>query len=308
MINTNSQKSESDHIIFNNKIAMTTAIKVNLSLHVVGQRQDGYHLLDSLVVFCRAGDHITLEKANENKFFINGPYSNGLSPNNDNLILKAFHRFMQFCPQENISPVHICLEKNLPLASGVGGGSGDAAAVLHGLKHLWNISISDQDMMAMACEIGADVPICLAALTNPNARLMQGIGEKISSLNDFPVLYLVLINPKIEISTPAVFQALKQKSNQALNLKRENYKNSDDLLQFLKQSRNDLFKPALSIEPHLQDVLEVLNKNNALFSRMSGSGATCFGIFKDPITAMAAAHSIKYEFPHWYVCATKTEG
>lgn len=292
-------------------ICVTTQIKVNLALHVTGQRENGYHELDSLVAFCHSGDQISLKIFDKDALTIDGLYGAGLDTGQGNLICQALDKLRLFYLEKyqgQLPFISMNLTKNLPLASGIGGGSGDAAAVIYGLNQLCKLNLNKKEQLSLALQLGADVPICLSALYDSSARVMQGIGEKMTPLHHFPKLHLVLVNPGVALSTPAVFNALMQKNNASLHLNAENYKNKNALLCFLKQSRNDLLGPALTMAPQINDVLRTLDKYGAEFSRMSGSGATCFGIFENKESAQKAALSIKEVFPNWYVSATQTEG
>lgn len=255
--------------------------KVNLALHVTGQRADGYHLLDSLVVFCDVGDLVTLTPG-PLSLHLTGPFAPGLVAEADNLCLRA----ARLAGHE----ARITLEKNLPVASGIGGGSADAAAVLRALDA----------RPAHPETLGADVPVCLAG----TPCRMQGVGEIITPLPALAPLHLVLVNPGAALSTPEVFRALSRRDNPPLPDVLPDLRNADTLLRFLTDCRNDLQAPAIARLPVIADCLAALKRAGARLARMSGSGATCFGLFADPQDAARAARDMAAQHPDWWVVAT----
>ncbi|GHC66086.1 4-(cytidine 5'-diphospho)-2-C-methyl-D-erythritol kinase [Neogemmobacter tilapiae] len=266
--------------------------KINLCLHVTGQRADGYHLLDSLVVFARdAGDWINVEPGDNLSLTVTGPRGAGLSAGDDNLVLRAARRFA--------SPkgARITLEKHLPTASGIGGGSSDAAATLRALSRLWAMPLPE---VADVLKLGADVPVCL----NPSALRMQGVGEGLTAVN-LPPVWAVLANPGVAIPTPQVFAKLTQKANAPLPDTLPPLPDAAALAQFLAATRNDLQAPAIALAPVIAEALQALAAQpKALIARMSGSGATCFGLFPDPSAATAAAKQLSQSHPDWWIAPT----
>jgi 4-diphosphocytidyl-2-C-methyl-D-erythritol kinase len=279
--------------------------KINLALHVTGQRADGYHLLDTLVTFADAGDRLTFAAADTDGFGVSGPFASALpvdaTPKTGNLVLRA--RDALRATAGIATPVHIHLEKNLPIASGIGGGSADAAATLRGLKRLWHLDIADATLQHIALGLGADVPMCLAS----RPLLARGIGEDIFLLDAFPSLHLLLVNPKIEVSTPVIFKSLTQKTNPPLVVPADGA-SIEDWLSALVDARNDLQPPAEVIEGAIAEVLRLLSQTGPVFARMSGSGATCFGVYATAAAAGAGAAAIAAARPAWYVEATETVG
>ena len=283
--------------------------KINLALHVTGQRADGYHLLDSLVCFTEFGDQLSFSKAEQTNEIatleISGPFATGLSNGKDNLIIKAanalsnaFYKIGVFCP-----PVHIHLEKNLPLASGIGGGSADAAATLVMLKGFWGKDTS-VDLNKIAQSLGADVAMCL----NAQPKRVRGVGEKLS---DFPLnisLRILLVNPGMGLSTPDVFGALENKTNPPMALPHGVDKfDITSVVDMLTPLRNDLEKPARKLVPQIGDVLDnIANQQGCKLARMSGSGATCFGIFDSEENCELALVNIKQDKTHWWLKSTRT--
>ena len=265
--------------------------KINLCLHVTGQRGDGYHLLDSLVVFADIGDRITCAPAEGVGLTISGPEAAGLSSGEDNLVLRAARAF-----GGNLGAA-ITLDKHLPLASGIGGGSADAAATLLALARLWGVGLPDA---ARILALGADVPVCLRG----QPCRMQGVGEVLTPLTPLPAAHLVLVNPRVEVPTPAVFRALTRRDNAPLPRDLPRLKGLAELAAFLHMQRNDLEAPAIALAPVIATAKQALGAQPGChLARMSGSGATCFGLFDDPLTAAAAASALRAAHPGWWVAS-----
>lgn len=277
--------------------------KINLALHVVGQRQDGYHLLDTLVLFTKFGDKINLQEGDNDhplQLTMTGPFAQGLSVNEDNLVLKAA-RLLRAAAKENgseIKPVSITLEKNLPIASGIGGGSADAAATLLALVKFWELG-ETIDLFPIANALGADVSMCL----HSTPLRAQGIGEDISNLEMARPLHMILVNPGLPVSTPDIFRNLQSKNNAPIEL--QNDRVFPDLTD-IKNMRNDLELPAIEVEPKISEVLSEIKSRGSMLVRMSGSGATCFGVFEDEKSANAACDAINHKRLNWWCVATST--
>lgn len=264
--------------------------KVNLALHVTGRRADGYHLLDSLVVFADLGDRIRVEAAERLSLSVTGPRAAGVPADATNLVWRA---------AEALGPgrgARITLEKHLPAAAGIGGGSSDAAAALRALATLWDVALPRAaDVLAL----GADVPVCLDA----RAARMGGIGERLDPVPALPEAGLVLVNPGTGVSTPAVFKALAQRNNPPLPDPGP-WADAAALAAWLRQTRNDLEAPARALVPEIGAVLGAISTApGCLLARMSGSGATCFGLFADRASAARAAQAIGGQNPGWWVKA-----
>lgn len=275
--------------------------KINLSLHVTGQREDGYHLLDSLVVFCGIADRLYATRSGVFSLTLEGPFGQHIPGDFDNLVLRAARMFTQS------REVAFTLEKHLPPASGIGGGSADAAAAIRAMLRLLHVeadpdhtdAVFDGLDRAAVLGLGADVPVCL--FSQP-AR-MRGIGNEISMI-DCPRGWITLVNPRVEVPTPQVFKALKSKTNPAMPAVLPEWPNATALAHWLHSQRNDLQAPAQEIAPVIGTVLEVLaQQQGALISRMSGSGATCFALFADEPSARAAAANIGQSHPEWWSAA-----
>lgn len=256
--------------------------KLNLSLHVTGRRPDGYHLLDSLVAFATVGDVVSLADG-PLSLTIDGPFAAGLPVADDNLCLRAARLAG--------GQAAIRLTKNLPVASGIGGGSADAAAVLRAFAR------QGLPMPDAPERLGADVTACLAGYP---AR-MRGTGEVLDTVPAIPPLPLVLVNPGVAVPTPAVFAALNHRNNPPMP--DPDWQDAGGLIAFLSHCRNDLEPPARRLFPVIGDVLAALTASGARLARMSGSGATCFGIFDSTDQAAQAADALVR--PGWWVCPTE---
>lgn len=273
--------------------------KINLALHITGRRLDGYHLIESFVVFTRFGDRLTVAPADEDSLVVSGRYAATVPIDDANLVLKARDALRRATGPENAPPVAISLEKNLPVASGVGGGSSDAAATLRDLARLW--TIGDVDLAVLGLPLGADVPMCLAA----TPLVARGTGGELTPVADFPALGLVLVNPGVPVATADVFAALEKRENAPLPpLPRRIDFHS--LRNWLESTRNDLEPAARRIEPAIGAAIKALEKAGAGFARMSGSGATCFGLFETGNVAKRAAVSLRERHPDWFVAATRS--
>lgn len=279
-------------------LAELAPAKINLALHVTGRRADGYHLLESLVVFAELGDRITVAASAEDSFLVVGPFAGDVPLDSGNLVLRARDALRSAFPESTTQPVSIALEKKLPVASGIGGGSSDAAATMRALKRLWRIPTDVAALGRLALPLGADLPMCLAG----HPLVARGIGEELDPVSHFPALPMVLVNPGIAVETPKVFRALASRDNSAL----APLDSADTVLDWLAMSRNDLEPAAISIEPSIAEVLAALRGSGAAFARMSGSGATCFGIFDSAAAAERAAATIANEHAKWFSAATTT--
>ncbi|WP_028093297.1 4-(cytidine 5'-diphospho)-2-C-methyl-D-erythritol kinase [Pseudodonghicola xiamenensis] len=263
-------------------IELAAPVKINLTLHVTGRRPDGYHLLDSLVVFASLGDRLWVEPAEEMALQLSGPFSRGVPADGRNLVWRAAELAGQV--------LRIRLEKNLPHGAGIGGGSADAAAILRAF-----------DAPQRAIELGADVPVCLSS----RPQRMQGIGDRLSRAETVPALPLVLANPGVSLPTPAVFKALSEPENNDMG-ELPAWPDRDGFLDWLGAQRNDLERPARGLAPVIGDVLAALSGAGAGLARMSGSGASCFGLFPSEAAAEAAADRISRAHPGWWVRSAVT--
>ncbi|OWU86687.1 4-diphosphocytidyl-2C-methyl-D-erythritol kinase [Oceanicola sp. 22II-s10i] len=260
---------------------------MNLALHVTGRRGDGYHLLDSLVAFADVGDALTVALADRSSLTLTGPRAAGVPDGPSNLCLKAAAFFG--------AEAAIALDKHLPAEAGIGGGSSDAAAVLRALARLTGRAVPPG-----AEALGADVPVCLPA----RAARMRGIGEVVEPLGDWPAIPAVLVNPGVPVPTPRVFAALDRRDNPPIPDPMPVPANARDAVALLARLRNDLEPPAIAVAPAIADCLSALSaRPGCALARMSGSGATCVGLFPEggadeAAAAIAAAH------PEWWVVPT----
>jgi len=279
--------------------------KINLALHVTGQRADGYHLIESLVVFTELGDQVSADLADADLFDLVGPEAGALSrlSADDNLVTRARDALRQAAHAAgHAAPaVQIRLNKRLPVASGIGGGSADAAAALRLLGQLWNFQPTADVLSEIALGLGADVPMCLVS----RPLIASGIGEKIDPLKIRFSLDVVIVNPRIGVSTPAVFSALQSRQNPRLPLP-GHVDDRGALAAFLAATRNDLEVPARQMVPQISACLAAFDDTGASFVRMSGSGASCFGFYDNTQAAHAAAAAISAARPDWFVAATRT--
>lgn len=269
--------------------------KINLTLHVTGQRPDGYHMLDSLVVFAGVADHLTATPAPEISIKVTGPFAAGVPVDETNLIMRAAYTLRK--ARGVTKGATLTLEKNLPHAAGIGSGSSDAAAALVMLTKLWGVAPLDPaapDILAL----GADVPVSLAA---PAPMHMSGIGEVLAPVPALPRAALVLVRPPIDVPTPTVFKALKRKDGAPMEPLPEGL-DFEGFAAWLSRQRNDLLPPAAKANPEIADALAKLDAQpSVIASGMSGSGATCYGLVKDMAAARQVARLIQVWQMGWWV-------
>lgn len=254
--------------------------KINLTLHVTGQRPDGYHLLDSLVVFADIGDRLWVSPADDMRLEVSGPFADGVPTDSHNLVWRA--------ADAGGKQLQIHIEKNLPHGAGIGGGSADAAAVLR------MFGASEK-----ALSLGADVPVCLS----DKPQRMRGIGEDCRPVAGVPSLHMVLFNPAVHIKTPDVFRVLERRSSPGMGALPA-FGNDRAFLGWLAQQRNDLEPAACTISPRIKSAMAQLK--GAELVRMTGSGATCFAIYSGPGQAEQAAAQIRRDHPDWWVQKIRT--
>jgi 4-diphosphocytidyl-2-C-methyl-D-erythritol kinase len=259
--------------------------KVNLYLHLTGRRADGYHLLDSLAVFPAVGDWLRAVPAEALWLTVEGPFGAALGDAADNLVLRAA-RALRPC-----GGARITLEKHLPVASGIGGGSADAAAALRLLARVWGVPPAT---LPMALALGADVPVCLGG----RAARMGGVGEVLTPAPQLPACGMVLVNPGVSLATASVFRARQGGFSEAAVLP-GSWPDAAAMARGLAALRNDLEPAAIALQPVIGEVLAALaGVPGCLLARMSGSGATCFGLFADAAAAEAAARAVAR--PGWW--------
>jgi len=276
--------------------------KVNLSLVVLGRRSDGYHLLDSLVAFARFGDRVAFVPGQALALNVRGETAGQAGAPGDNLVLKAARGLA--AEISGLKLGRFTLDKRLPVAAGLGGGSSDAAAALRLLARANRIALDDPRLRRVARRIGADVPVCV----DPRPQRMRGIGEKLSAPLAIPPLAAVLVNPGVAVPTKDVFARLRLKPGGGR--KRADRASAlpgdfDGFVAYLAGQRNDLEPAAIALQPVIARVLAALRgESGCRLARMSGSGATCFGLFASSRAAAAAAHRLAAAHPRWWVKAT----
>jgi len=269
--------------------------KINLTLHVTGQRDDGYHLLDSLVAFADAGDQISAKSANDMTLTVTGPFAAGVPTDDSNLIMRAAHTLRRV--RGVIEGAHISVEKHLPHAAGIGGGSADAAATLKILADLWKVAPLDPDAPEVL-GLGADVPVCMKG---PAPTRMSGIGETLQAVTHLPDCAVVLVNPKVAVPTQKVFAGLASKTNPPMEALPDTL-DFDSFAEWLAAQRNDLQDPAIAVAPQVQTAIDKLSRVPAVaYAGMSGSGATCFGLVRNMADARHAARVIQVAEMGWWV-------
>ncbi|WP_370400548.1 4-(cytidine 5'-diphospho)-2-C-methyl-D-erythritol kinase [Sulfitobacter sp. JB4-11] len=285
------------------RVTVFAPAKVNLTLHVTGQREDGYHTLDSLIAFATVGDRLEVTPGNTLSLTCEGPEGQHVPADMENLIIKVARLF------DDITGAAFVLDKQLPVSSGIGGGSADAAAAFRALMSIRNGGAADDDdaaahdpgqtpFAARVLALGADIPACLLS----EVARMQGVGEKLTVIPDMKGFDAVLVNPRIGVSTPQVFAALENKSNPAMSDALPRFAGLHDFVLWLTEQRNDLQAPAIELVPQIRHVIAALEHDkDCLLARMSGSGATCFGVFSDGDAANAAAKRLSQANPDWWV-------
>lgn len=283
----------------------TAPAKINLALHVTGQRADGYHTLESLVAFADLGDELRLARAGADTLRIIGPFAGPLKADPDNLVTRALGAFRARWPEAAIPPLAVTLEKNLPVAAGLGGGSADAAAMLRALRTLSAVPVPDVDLFALADTLGADVPVCL--LSAP--VIMSGRGETLAPVPVLPPMHVVLVNPLRPVSTAQIFARLASKTNPPLPPLPDPLTRPAQLGLWLSETRNDLEPPAIALLPLIGQVLAgMAQARGCVLARMSGSGATVFGLFGTGAEAHQAAHELRALWPEFWVAAAALQG
>ncbi|NCT41544.1 MAG: 4-(cytidine 5'-diphospho)-2-C-methyl-D-erythritol kinase [Alphaproteobacteria bacterium] len=278
--------------------------KVNLYLHVTNKLRNGYHALDSLVMFADVGDEIEITRSDEFQFTIDGPLAHSLKgrdidagPQSGNLVVKAAWRLARLF--DRMPDVAVRLTKNLPLGAGIGGGSADAAAVIWGLCSIWDIARDDARVVDLLASLGADVPVCFAAMS---ARI-KGVGDVFEAVPALPELSCVLVHPGKPCGTVDVFQRYDGRFREMVALPKS-FGTYETLIMLLKRCNNDLRDGAISFVPEIDNVLQALTVQDGCdLARISGSGSCCFGLFADNALAQDAAQALQDDNPDWWVRA-----
>jgi len=269
--------------------------KINLFLHVGDKRADGFHPVQSLAVFPELGDVLRAEAADTLSLSVEGPFASSLTGESENLVLAAAKAL------GGKAAAKLTLTKHLPVASGIGGGSADAAAALRVLSSLWGLGLDEAKLCDIAAGLGSDVPVCVVS----EPRWMEGRGEILSPVTSLPHLPMLLVNPRAQVPTKDVFAALQSRSGVERKMPPDRFHDMADLLRFLDASKNDLEEPARRIQPLIGEVLTALSAlPGALFARMSGSGATCFALFPDDDSCARAAQLLSVAKTGWWIAPT----
>jgi 4-diphosphocytidyl-2-C-methyl-D-erythritol kinase len=274
--------------------------KVNLALHVTGRRDDGYHELESLVVFAGVADELVARPAKRDSLTVAGPFAAAAGSGDTNLVARAVAAFRARWPDHVQGGLAIELNKNLPVAAGLGGGSADAAAALRLMASLGEDEVSFADLSALAATVGADVPVCL--LSRPTE--VRGIGEILHPLRAFPKTHIVLVNPLVPVVTADVFRRLQSRQNPPLPALPSPMTRPAELGLWLTETRNDLEPPATALVPAIGELIaELAALDGCILSRMSGSGGTVFGLFASASRAHQAAHDLRERHREYWVAA-----
>ena len=285
----------------------TANAKINLSLSVMGKRPDGYHAVDSLVTFAALGDELSVSSSDELSLTYKGEFAENLTASlvakSDDLILKAAKALQK--ESGTSAGAALQLIKSVPLGAGLGGGSADAAACLRLLNSFWKLDWSLDALMTLGAHIGSDVPACVM---NAPCR-MTGRGERVTKIDTLPILFCVLVNPRMSVSTAEIFRKLNKPhiDMDALEATSEPlpiFANHDVLYNYLQNTGNDLLSSTIDTAPVIRSILDAINDSGADISAMTGSGSTCFGLFKDQVSARRAKEKLKDVFPDYWVEST----
>jgi 4-diphosphocytidyl-2-C-methyl-D-erythritol kinase len=281
-------------------IGIDAPAKVNLFLHITGRRSDGYHELESLVVFVDVADRLTLSVSNEFGLDVIGPFASAIDGlADDNLVLRSAKLVSQYATQP-IAPVHFKLVKNIPVAAGVGGGSSDAAAAVRALQEIWDLTLTDEVRSSILLQLGADTPVCHFGAT----AFVSGIGEIVGAFEITPPIHIVMVNPNAPVPTGPVFRAYAKRGQEFLDPILEEVPGDEleSLIGFLQRCENSLEGAAIENQPVVGRVLgAVSGTRDCLLVRMSGSGGTCFGLYATEGAASDAAKALKSEYSEWWV-------
>jgi 4-diphosphocytidyl-2-C-methyl-D-erythritol kinase len=274
--------------------------KVNLALHVIGRRPDGYHELESLIVFAGVADEIVARRARKDSLEVTGPFAAAAGSGDANLVSRAIAAFRDRWPAHAPFGLAVELHKNLPVAAGLGGGSADAAAALRLMARSGEGDVPMPALADIALTLGADVPACLAS----RPCEVRGVGEIVHRLKHFPPCHLVLVNPLVPVVTADVFRALERRANPPLPPLPEPLTRPAQLGIWLHETRNDLEETAIKLVPAIGELVEAIGKTDGcILARMTGSGGTVFGLFGSASRAHQVAHDLRERWPGYWVAA-----
>ena len=277
------------------RVTVHAPVKINLYLHITGRREDGYHEVDTLIAFTDFGDEIAAQASDTLKVSAEGAFADELPQGEDNLVVKAVEALRHEAGE--IRHAHVTLSKRIPLAAGVGGGSADAAAAMWAASRVWGLDTKDKvDLFKVGRPLGADVPACLYR----RPAFAAGIGQDLIAAPTLPEAGILLVNPGIKLSTPSVFRARSGGFSPDMSDPAATLDTVPRLVSFLEDRANDLTDAAIKLCPAVRDVLDTLERlPGCRMARMSGSGATCFGIFDDIDAARAAEQALDAP-DHWW--------
>lgn len=283
------------------RLTESAPAKINLALHVTGRRPDGYHSLEMLVAFAEIGDELEATAADKDSLSVTGPFAKALIGADGNLVLRALAAFRTRWPEALPQGVALTLRKNLPVAAGLGGGSADAAAALRLLAQSSAVPVAFAELLEIALPLGADVPMCLYS----RPAEVRGLGEIVLPLKDFPAVHAVLVNPLVPIATADVFRRLDRRDNPGLPDLADPLVRPAQLALWLSETRNDLEPAAIALLPQIAEMKSALTAaSGSILARMSGSGATVFGLFGSSAQAHQAAHDLRRRWPEFWVAAS----
>lgn len=271
--------------------------KINLALHITNKMENGFHQLETIVTFAEFADEINIQKNNEIKMKIIGEQAKNLD--GKNIIIKTAEMMKKYT--DSNQGAEIILDKKLPVASGMGGGSSNAAATIMALKELWGSNIGQAKIMEIAKKLGADVPMCIIG----KPLMAKGIGEKITLIENMPEFAIVAVNPQKKLESKKVFENLKKINNPPLE-KIPKTENMGEWIEWLKNCRNDMTDAASKLMPEIKKCLKIIESTEPKITRMTGAGATCFGLYTSIEDAQNAQEKIKMKHPNWWVKSGKT--
>lgn len=282
--------------------SVNTPIKINLALHVVGLLENNYHALESLVIFAPCGDKLSICSAQKDGLTILGRFAYQLAGDSNNLIIQARDKLRSTAKAlgYDCCPIDFILHKTIPVACGLGGGSGDAAAAIVLLNGLWRLNFPNEKLLDIAATIGADIPACLHYLLYGRALYMRGLGDKIEPIEVMPKFFVLLVNDVSHVPTKSIFDNLENKTNQGL-MPHPPFHDIRCLLTYLDHTRNDLYKSATIFHENIAIMHKAVVESGALFTTMSGSGATIVGIFNERMATMLAAAKLQNKHPDWFI-------
>lgn len=271
--------------------------KLNLYLHITGKKDNGYHLLDSMVMFAEdLYDEITLKESSSTSIQTKGPWASGID--SDNILSTTLEKFSQI---RSIPSFEITLTKNIPVGAGLGGGSGNAASLIRFLVQNHYPEMEEQEIINLCLSIGADVPACY----HSQKLYFNGIGEIITPVESTPPIYAVILFPNLSIKTQDIFRRQSNIFKENLNYKL-NFLSSEDMWEYLKKTSNDLFNNVKDLHPEITDILEKISSTKRCkIARMSGSGSACFGLFESYKDALHGANSLQTNFTSYSIYVTK---